>query len=110
MNTEEITSEKESKFELTPVLPSDFEGYYDADEELKEIASYIKDTTNHNSEIEPSRIKFLYDTKKPSKEGGRFVLTSLTKRSDIDKMVNDEYDYILTVFYDVWMILIKLFN
>ena len=30
------------------------------------------------------------------------MLASLVKRSEIEKMVNDEYDYIVTVFYDVW--------
>jgi hypothetical protein len=89
-------------FPTTPVLPADFEGYMDADDELMVIAEHIKDTTTHNADIEPERIKFLYCTKNPRKEGGRFVLTSLIKRSDIEKMVNDDYDYIITVFYDVW--------
>lgn len=101
----ETTVENENvqlKFEQTPVLPSDFEGYMDADDELKGIAEHIKKSTHHNSDIETERIKFLYCTLNPKKEGGRFVLTSLTKRSDIDKMVNDDYDYIITLFYDVW--------
>jgi hypothetical protein len=91
-----------SKFETTPVLPSDFEGYMDADDELSPIAKHIKDTTVHNADIETNRIKFLYCTKNPKKEGGRFILASLIKRSEIEKMVNDDYDYIVTVFYDVW--------
>jgi len=94
--------ELEQKLEPTPVLPSDFDGYYDADEELVTIAKFIKDNTFHNENVEPDRIKFLYSTKNPKKEGGRFVLGTLTKRADIEKMVNDNYDYIITVFYDVW--------
>lgn len=95
-------NEVELNFEATPVLPADFEGYMDADDELSVIAKHIKDTTVHNGDIETDRIKFLYCTKNPKKEGGRFVLATLIKRSDIEKMVNDEYDYIVTVFYDVW--------
>ncbi len=90
------------KFENTPVLPADYEGYMDADEELSVIAKYVKDATVHNADIETNRIKFLYSTMNPKKEGGRYVLSSLTKRSDIDKMVNDDYDYIITVYYEVW--------
>lgn len=95
-------NEVELNFDVTPVLPADFEGYMDADDELSIIAKHIKDNTVHNSDIETQRIKFLYCTKSPKKEGGRFVLATLIKRSDIEKMVNDEYDYIITVFYDVW--------
>jgi hypothetical protein len=94
--------ELELKLETTPVLPHDFDGYYDADEELLPIANFIKENTIHNDSIEPERIKFLYCTKNPKKEGGRFVLATLSKRPDIEKMVNDDYDYIITVFYDVW--------
>lgn len=97
---EEMT--QDLKFGVTPVLPQNFEGYMDADDELLSIARHIKNTTVHNADIETSRIKFLYSTLNPKKEGGRYVLTSLTKRSDIDKMVNDDYDYIVTVYYEVW--------
>jgi len=90
------------RFENTPVLPEGYEGYMDADEELSPIARHIKNNTVHNADIETNRIKFLYSTMNPKKEGGRYVLSSLTKRSDIDKMVNDDYDYIITVYYDVW--------
>ncbi len=94
--------ELEAILEPTPVLPHDFEGYYDADEELAPITDFIKENTFHNGDIESNRIKFLYCTKNPKKEGGRFVLATLTKRPDIEKMVNDDFDYIITVFYDVW--------
>jgi hypothetical protein len=90
------------KFQQTPVLPLDFEGFMDADDELLEIANYVKRTTSHNSDIETDRIKFVYDTTSPKKEGGRFVLATLTKRTKLDKVVNDDYDYIVSVFYDVW--------
>tara|TARA_R110001592_G_scaffold75555_1_gene228718 strand:+ start:4031 stop:4594 length:564 start_codon:yes stop_codon:yes gene_type:complete len=89
-------------FENTPVLPADYEGYMDADDELSAISKHIKDTTVHNADIETGRIKFLYSTLNPKREGGRYVISSLNKRSDIDKMVNDDYDYIITVYYDVW--------
>ena len=101
--TTETTEKLDSlNLENTPVLPVDYEGYMDADDELSPIAKHIKSTTVHNADIETSRIKFLYSTLNPKREGGRYVLSSLTKRSDIDKMVNDEYDYIITVYYDVW--------
>jgi hypothetical protein len=98
----ETNESVELELTTTPVLPADFEGYMDADDELAVIAAHIKDTTVHNAEIDVERIKFLYCTKNPKKEGGRFVLTSLIKRTEIEKMVNDDYDYIITVFYDVW--------
>tara|TARA_B100000963_G_scaffold114749_1_gene99946 strand:- start:941 stop:1516 length:576 start_codon:yes stop_codon:yes gene_type:complete len=104
--TTETQKNEETKlglnFENTPVLPDGYEGYMDADEELSKIAKHIKTSTVHNDSIETNRIKFLYSTMNPKKEGGRYVLSALTKRSDIDKMVNDDYDYIITVFYDVW--------
>jgi len=99
----EVQEKKEElTFGVTPILPQGFEGYMDADEELSLIAEHIKRNTVHNSDIETDRIKFLYSTLNPKKEGGRYILSSLTRRSDIDKMVNDEYDYIITVYYDVW--------
>jgi hypothetical protein len=98
----EMSETKELKFEPTPILPADFDGYMDADDELKPIARHIKMNTVHNDNIEPSRIKFLYSTKNPKKEGGRYVLGTLIKRAEVEKMVNDDYDYIVSVFYDVW--------
>ena len=75
--------------------------FEDADDEMLDIASYIKKTTQHNKYIEPKRIKFLY-TNKPKKDGGRFTLFDLVKRSNLEKMITDQYDFILTTFYDVW--------
>jgi len=75
--------------------------YQDADDELKPIASFIAGKTPHNSEIDPNRIKFLYTTK-VKKEGGRFGIGNLSMRSDIERLVNDEFDYIVTIYYPVW--------
>lgn len=75
--------------------------YQDADDELKPIASFIASKSPHNSDVDPSRIKFLY-TMKVKKEGGRFGVGSLSMRSDIERLVNDEYDYIVTVYFPVW--------
>ena len=75
--------------------------YQDADDELKPIANFIASKTPHNSEIDPNRIKFLY-TNKVKKEGGRFGLGNLSMRSDIERLVNNEYDYIVTIYYPVW--------
>lgn len=85
---------------LTPVI-KDLEGYYDADDEMLEISKYITKHNEHNSYIEPTKIKFLYSAK-PKKDGARYILFDLTKRSDMEKMINEGYDFILTVFYDVW--------
>lgn len=84
----------------TPGLPVDF-SYEDADDELRPIAQFIKKYTVHNSDIEPSRVKFLYAAK-AKKEGGRFILGNLHIRPDHEKMVNDDYDFIVFVYYKVW--------
>jgi hypothetical protein len=85
----------------TPVVAGDLEQYLDADDEMQMIAEYIRKHNEHNSYVQPDRIKFLYSPK-PKKDGGKFVLTELFKRSDMEKMVNDQYDFIITCFYDVW--------
>lgn len=91
----------EKKFKnLTPKI-QDFNGFEDADDELREIASYVKKTTTHNEYVEPNKVKFLYSSK-PKKEGGRYVVSDLIKRSDMEKMIDNTYDFILTVFYDAW--------
>ena len=51
----------------------------------KKVKSVVKENTLHNADIETNRIKFLYCTKNPKKEGGRFILASLIKRSEIEK-------------------------
>lgn len=84
----------------TPVI-QDLQTYMDADDEMLEIAEYIVKHNQHNEYIVPQRIKFLYSPK-PKKDGGRYSLFDLIKRSEIEKMVNDNFDFILTIFYDVW--------
>lgn len=84
----------------TPVI-QDLQTYMDADDEILSIAKYIVAHNQHNEYIVPERIKFLYSPK-PKKDGGRYSLFDLIKRSEIEKMVNDNYDFILTIFYDVW--------
>jgi len=75
--------------------------FVDADDELKEIAKYIKSNTTHNSQIDPDRIKYLYTTE-AKKDGGKYVVGQLIARKEMEKMVNDNYDYIMVVFYKVW--------
>lgn len=86
----------------TPVVAGDLDFYLDADEEMQMIAEYIKKHNQHNEYIEPARIKFLY-APKPKKDGGKFVLTEVFKRSEMEKCCNDQYDFIVTAFYDVWI-------
>ena len=75
--------------------------YMEANEELLEITNYIKANAEHNSDIEPSRIRCFYTTK-PKKVGGKFAIGDLIVRSEFDKLVNDEIDYILIVYYQMW--------
>ncbi len=86
---------------LTPVI-QDLDTYLDADEEMNVIADYIVKHNQHAEYIDVKRIKFLYSPK-PKKDGSRFVIHELFKRSEMDKMINDEYDFIMTLFYDVWI-------
>jgi hypothetical protein len=77
-------------------------GYIDGDEELKDIANYIVQKVPSKQErIDVERIKFLY-TSKPKKEGGRYVAGYLISRSDIERIVDDRYDYIVCVYYHAW--------
>ena len=89
------------RFNNTPTYVN-MNSFEDADDELRPIAEHVKTTTTYNEYIEPSRIKFLYQNKSPGKDGGRYTLFNLVKRTDMDKMINDTYDFILIVFYDVW--------
>ena len=84
----------------TPVI-QDLQAYMDADDEMLLIARQIVKENQHNEYVLPERIKYLYSPK-PKKDGGRYSLFDLIKRSEIEKMVNDNYDFILTIFYDVW--------
>lgn len=84
----------------TPVI-QDLQTYMDADDEMLMIARQIVKENQHNEYVLPERIKYLYSPK-PKKDGGRYSLFDLIKRSEIEKMVNDDFDFILTIFYDVW--------
>jgi hypothetical protein len=76
-------------------------GYVDADEEMRAIAKYICGKVASKDNVDVDRIKFLY-TSKPKKEGGRNVAGYLISRSDIERIVDDKYDYIICVYYHAW--------
>jgi len=84
----------------TPKI-QDFKGYIDADDELKDIAQKLKTSSKYLSEIEPNRIKFFY-TNKPKKKGDNYEIFNLMLRNEIEKNIEEAYDYILTVYYAVW--------
>ena len=73
----------------------------DADDELVEIAKHIRDHSGHNDNVDPERIKYLYSVK-PIKDGGRYVAGKLKLRDEDEKMVDDNFDYILKVHYKIW--------
>jgi len=98
---ENITTNKTlERFQNTPVI-QDLEGFMDADDELMPVAEYVKQTTVHNADIDVKRIKFLY-TDAIKKVSGRFAVLNLFDRKPMEKMINDEYDFIITVAYDIW--------
>jgi len=87
---------------INPEVDSLDFGYLDADEELSEIATYICNKVASKKErVDVGRIKFLY-TSKPKKEGGRYVAGYLISRSEIERMVDDRYDYVVCVYYHAW--------
>jgi len=91
-------------FQLENITTPEFtslRSFEDADEELLPIANFIKEKTIHNADIETDRIKFLY-CDKPKKDGNSYVTGVLMKRNDFEKMINDDYDYIIFVYYKVW--------
>jgi hypothetical protein len=75
--------------------------YQDADDELRLIAKFLASKASHESEIDPSRIKFFYTTK-VKKDGGKFILGTLSAIDELQRMINDQYDYILCIYYPVW--------
>lgn len=97
IETQEILVEIKDK----EVVFADGSKYFDADDEIMKIAEWIKNNVDHNSDIVPERIKYLYSTT-AKKDGGRFVLGALSLRTDVEKMVNNDYDYILSVHYKTW--------
>lgn len=84
----------------TPELP-EFKGYFEADEELRPIAQEIKKSSSYLNELEIGRIKFLYSSK-PKKNGENYEIFNLFLRNEIDKTIDDSFDFVLTVYYDVW--------
>ena len=90
----------ESLKNSTPTLP-DFKGYEDADDELQPIATRLKLTSKYLSDIDPSRIKYFY-THKPKKKGDTYEIFNLMLRNEIEKTIEESYDYILTVYYTAW--------
>jgi len=87
--------------DLQTTVFDEISSYEDADDDVRPFADFIKSTTMHNEYIDPNRIKFLY-TSKPKKDGGRYVVGSLLQRSDIEKYVDDRFDFIVIVFYPIW--------
>lgn len=85
---------------ITPDIPYEIP-YMDADDEMNAIAAFIKRRCAHNKDIEISRIKFLY-TNKPKKDGGKYVAGYIIARSEIERVVDDRYDYVICVFSPVW--------
>lgn len=83
----------------TPVF-ADFSGLFDADDELRPIATKLLKEGTRNLDIDPTRIKFLYSDK--PKKIGTFTLFEVIKRPETEKMCNPDLDLIMTVFYDVW--------
>ena len=47
----------------TPVIAGDLDNYLDADDEMQMIADHIRKNNEHNSYVQPDRIKFLYSPK-----------------------------------------------
>lgn len=88
------------EFLNTPIY-AEMGDYEEADDNIRPLASYIKEKTVHNEYIEPERIKFLFTTK-IKKDGGRYVLGTLVQRPDYERYIDDKYDFIVFIFYPIW--------
>lgn len=84
----------------TPVLP-EFKGYFDADDEISPIAKEITSSSSYLNDLDVSRIKFLYSSK-PKKNGESYDIFNLFMRNEVDKTIDDTYDFVLTIYYEVW--------
>lgn len=82
----------------------EFEGFEDADDDLRPVATFIKNKSFHNDQLDPRRIKFFY-TNKPKKDGGRYVTGTLMVRSEIERLVDNRYDFIVIIYYPVFKML-----
>lgn len=85
---------------ITPDLEASIE-FADADDELNEICEFIKKHSPYNMNIDPERLKFLYTTNS-KKEGGRFMIGSVIARSEMEKVIDDRFDYIVCLYQPVW--------
>ena len=84
----------------TPKI-QDFKGYVDADDELLMMAKKLIVSSKYLSDVQPDRIKFFYSSK-PKKRGGNYEIFNLLLRNEIEKSIEESYDYILTVYYQAW--------
>ena len=75
--------------------------FMDADDELKEFASHLRNNASHLIDVDPDRIKYFYSTR-PYKDGGKYVLGTLQVRSDEERLINEDYDFIAIVNYKLW--------
>lgn len=78
--------------------------WMDADDELRDIANFIKKSSSYNMEVDVDRIKFLY-TINGKKEGGRYTAGWLVVRSEMEKAIDDRYDFIICVYHPIWSLL-----
>lgn len=92
---------KLGKNTITPDMDYANTEFADADDELLEIAKFIQESSPYNESVDPYRIKFLY-TSKSKKEGGRFAVGSLIVRPDHEKLINSNFDFIITLYHPVW--------
>lgn len=86
---------------VTPDIDRPEFGFLDADEELQAIAKFIKNKIPYQADVEVERIKFLY-CDKPKKDAGKYVVGYLIPRSDMERAVNDAYDYIVCIYHPAW--------
>lgn len=86
---------------VTPTLEKEGWEYIDADDELVPMSDFIKKYSMHHDSIEIDRIKFEY-TSKHKKVAGRFIMGDITLRSEMEKLLNNEYDYIVCIDYLIW--------
>jgi len=101
MSTTFATSAFEHLSCVTPNIQIEEWDFIDADEEMVEIAQFIKEHTPHNMNIEPERIKFFY-MNKPKKIGGKFVIGDIAVRPRVERLIENKLDFIVFIHYAVW--------
>jgi len=85
---------------ITPDMEASIE-FADADDELVEICDFILKHSPYNMNIDIERLKFLYTTNS-KKEGGRYVMGSVIARSEMEKAIMNDFDYIICLYQPVW--------